>query len=143
MKDTQYIDFDSLPAKRAFQARVAGLRGPWRIELSRYRELRSNVANRYYWGVVVQALYQFLASQDIDITHPEQCHELLKHKFLVCDVVNKSTGEVLTQRTRSTTELNTEEFAEYLDKCTVWLSSFFGLVLPDQEYDAKIAQNNR
>lgn len=51
-------------------------------------------------------------------------------KFLVVEEVEKSTGEVIGERIRSTTELNTVEFNEYFEKIIAWAATVFGIVLP-------------
>lgn len=124
-------DFDNVAEKRALLTRLGVLRGPWRVELSRYRETRSTAANRYYWGVVVAAFYNFLREQDYAVNHPEDAHELLKAKFLKRDVVDPATGEIIETITRSTARLDVGEFADYLTRCRAWLLDFFGIILPD------------
>lgn len=137
-RDSIIVNFDSLDAKRQLLARIGGLKGVWRIELAPYRPKRSNEANRYYWGVVVDALFQYLSAQDFEITHREQAHELLKQRFLVADVVNKETSEVIGKRTRSTTELTTAEFSHYCDACRQWLLDFFGIAVIEPEPDHNV-----
>jgi hypothetical protein len=45
-------------------------------------------------------------------------------------VTNSGTGEVIGERVRSTTELNVEEFSEYLEKVIAWLADMFGIECP-------------
>jgi hypothetical protein len=68
---------------------------------------------------------------------PEAIKEVLRHKFLSVDAVDKngeimadkSTGEVL-KAYRSTTQLTTVEFNEFTEKIRLWSNDFLGLQLP-------------
>lgn len=105
---------------------IASKRGTWRIDVTRYRRRRSDRQNRYYWPCCVQPFGGFLRDQGEGVTDIE-AHEMLKAKFL------RKTVEVKGERvdiTRSTTELDTAEFNEYLDKCAAWLADMFGFVMP-------------
>lgn len=66
-----------------------------------YRKTRSNNQNRFYWGVVIALL-----SEHTGYT-PDETHDALRLKFL-----QRHDGPLPT--VRSTTELNTIEFEEYL-----------------------------
>lgn len=100
-----------------------------KVTIERVQKRRSNQANAYYWGVVVQAFSQFLKDQGEWYTD-EEVHEMFKFKFLRRSVVNKKTGEVVSEITLSTSKLSTSEFAEYLDRCIVWLNDMFGIHVP-------------
>lgn len=98
------------------------------------RVTRSNRANAYYWSCVVASFHDFLREQGESYT-AEDCHEFLKCKHLLQTLVNRETGEVIGRAPRSTASLTTEEFADYLDRCIVWLADTFGIVVPDpREY---------
>lgn len=132
-KESSLCNLDNATEKRALLVRIGALRGPWRVELTHYRARRSDRQNRWYWPCVVTAFAQYLTEQDFEITTKEQAHEVLKAKFVTVDVINKSTGEILGQRVRSTTELSTAEFSDYCERCRAWLLEFFGIVVPDPE----------
>ena len=122
----------SNPAERnGLLRQIGALRGWHRIEWQPYRGQRSSQANRYYWGVLVASFFSFLQSQDYQITSKEDAHSLLKCRFLKCDVFDPVTGEVVGERIRSTTELDTAEFARYVDACRQWLLEFFSITVPD------------
>lgn len=90
---------------------------------------RSIEANAYYWGVVIQEFSKFLKDQGEWYTD-EEVHEMLKYKFLRRSVVNRKTGEVISEVTMSTAKLSTSDFAEYVDRCCVWLNEMFGIQVP-------------
>jgi hypothetical protein len=86
------------------------------------REDRSIEANRYYWGCVVTPL-----AKHCGYTR-EQMHEALKRHFLR-DREREKDGLILV---RSTTELDTKEFAEYVSHCQQ-LAAEMHCVLPDEQ----------
>lgn len=91
-------------------------------------KVRSDPQNRYYWGVVVQIL-----SEDLGYTRQE-IHEILKREHLkqVLTIKNKRTGEMgFIENTRSTTELDTKEFEEFLSTVRIWASEKLGIWVPE------------
>ena len=86
--------------------------------IGRRRKHRSNSQNDYYWGVVVALLSQELGY------FPDEVHEGLKFKFL------KRKGDVI-ETARSTTELSTREFEEYLEGIRTWAASELNTVIPE------------
>lgn len=123
-------DLDNDTQRRALLTEIGALRGQWRVELTAYRRRRTDAQNRYYWGVEVALFYAFLRAQDYNITRPEHAHQLIAAKFLTVDVYGP-TGVPIAQRIRSTTELSTAEFTDYIERSRVWLQDFFGIVVPD------------
>jgi hypothetical protein len=94
-----------LERKEEFGARVRSLEGkPVDLVLRQHRRSRSGQQNRYYWGVVLAI---FGASVGYSA---EELHEALKHKFL------RDHPESPIPRVRSTTDLNTKEFSEFVEK---------------------------
>lgn len=120
------IDLSSPSEKQAVLDALRELNGMHRITVVKYRQRRTDAQNRYYWPCVVRPFGDFLREQGEGYTD-EMAHEFLKFKFLRQTVPNLSTGEVVGERIRSTTELNTEEFAEYLEHCIAYLAETFGI----------------
>lgn len=88
------------------------------------RKQRSLRANRYYWGVVIKMIADFLGYA------PEECHEALKRKFL---------GEVEDRyglkRVATTTTLTTIEFIDaYTEPIKRWAAEFLKLYIPDPDH---------
>jgi len=118
--------------KRMLLETIRGLEGPHRVEVVKYRPRRTDRQNRYYWPCFVQPLAEFLREQGECYTD-QQAHELLKAKFLRQDVHHPLTGRCVGETVRSTTDLNTSEFNEYLDQCAFWLADMFGIVVPEPD----------
>lgn len=121
------IDMDNSEARCRFLNKLRVLRGRWRFEFIRYRPRRSDRQNAFYWSCFVQPFAVWLREQGNDVTE-DQAHDILKHKFL--RVETRIGGEVVS-RTRSTTELDTSGFNEYLDNCANWLAEFCGVIVPE------------
>ena len=61
----------------------------------------------------------------------EQVHEMLKLKFLKESIlVNEETGEYL-ERIKSTTELSTVDFMEYIQQIQKFAIEYFNTEIPD------------
>ena len=78
---------------------------------------RSNPQNRYYWGVVINLLCETTGYT------PEEMHEALKMLFL-----KDNTRKIPTLR--STTELTTIEFEDFLEGVRVWAASELNCIIP-------------
>ena len=88
------------------------------ITLCKHRAPRSLSQNGYYWAVVVPLLAEHCGYER------EEMHEALKMKFLLVH------GESAFPTLRSTTELDTAEFTEYIEQCRR-LAAGYGVVIPD------------
>lgn len=84
-------------------------------EIVVFKRDRSSEQNRYLWAV-----YGYIA--DYSGYDPEYIHEVMKHKFLL-DSSNKVPVP------RSTSSLNTKEFAEYVDSIRNFMAPF-GCYIP-------------
>lgn len=94
------------------------------------RKDRSNNQNRYYWGVVLDAFQ----NSEIGYTKDEW-HEFLKHKFLTDKklfliVKGKKLIEDF-ETTKSTTDLTTKEFEEFMTRVRQWASIELGIWIPE------------
>lgn len=91
---------------------------------------RTSPQNRYYHGVVLQTLRQCLTANGHKV-NAQQVHDLMRMKFLseTLDV----NGQSITSM-RSTTELNVEEFGNYIDSIVQLVAEWFGVVVPESEY---------
>ena len=127
------INFDDVDQKRKLLIHLGTLRGRWRVEIKPDRAQRSSAQNRWYWSCLATPLAQYLSEQDYDITSAEQAHEILRARFLTVDVVNRATGEVVGQRVRSSTELDTAQFADFCERSRTWMADFFNIIVPDPE----------
>lgn len=91
---------------------------------------RSQNQNRYYWGCVVQILSEELGYER------DEVHEMLKYKFLTSKLpVETSKTRINLGFVKSTTELDTKEFEEFLSSVRVWASRELGIYIqePNEE----------
>ena len=88
------------------------------VTLCRHRAPWSLSQNGYYWAVVVPLLAEYCGYER------EEMHEALKMKFLLTH--EDSAFPTL----RSTTDLDTAEFTEYIEQCRR-LAAGYGVVIPD------------
>lgn len=88
---------------------------------------RSGRQNRYYHGVVLRTF----GNSEIGYTEQEW-HEILKHKFLKeWRTVKGKTKTEEIEITKSTTDLNTKEFEEFMTKVRQWASIELGIWIPE------------
>lgn len=88
---------------------------------------RSDRQNRYYWGVVVALLAEYFGYSR------EEMHEALKMKFLRKEPPDKPAT------VRSTTDLSTQEFEDYLEEVRQWAAEFYGIDIPLPDEVAEIS----
>lgn len=109
------------PGKEQLAALIQRLEGKEiSLTLKRWAENRSSSANKYYWGVVLAVFAEELGYE------PENLHHELKRKFLAVD------PDAPLIQVRSTADLSTQEFAEYIDR-VVRFAAEWGCVIPDAE----------
>lgn len=113
-----------------FDNAVSGLTDGWEVELeiTRLRATRSGQANRFYWGVVIQALHELTGYT------PEELHDLMKAKFLPKHLAfTGQNGDIIEQFVLggSTRHLDTQEFYQYVERVREWAGDALGLYIPD------------
>ena len=92
------------------------------ITVRRKKKHRSVQQNRYYWLVVT------ILSDYTGFTKDEM-HAILRSKFLRAEKVNEDTG-VVYEYVKSTTELTTVEYEEYLDDVRRFAAQEFNMNVP-------------
>lgn len=91
---------------------------------------RSNQQNRYYHGVVIPIVKNCLKDAGY-IMNNDNVHDLLKLKFLrEVLFINESTGDI-TERTKSTTELSTSAFMDYISEIRQFTLEYFNTDIPE------------
>lgn len=93
------------------------------------RGKRSLPQNAYYWGVVVKEIQLRMRELGNDVDC-DTVHEFLKLKFNPERVVVPETAEVI-EMGKTTTELNKDEFTEYIEQIKQWASVTLGIYIPD------------
>lgn len=107
------------------------------ISIEKTKNKRSNPQNSYYFGIVIPILKDALKEAGYTMTN-DNVHELLKLKFLKETILtDENTGECI-ERIKSTTELSTTGFMEYILQIQQWCSEFFAVVIPDPNEQLKI-----
>lgn len=91
---------------------------------------RSNPQNRYYWGIVIDAIRREFLRRGDKYT-PEEIHEGLKAKFNPKSTGDKETGDVLFITGETTTEMNKDEFGEYLNRIIEWVNKNLEIEIPE------------
>lgn len=94
------------------------------LNLDSYKLPRSNEQNRYYWGVVLEAL------SDLTGYTPEEMHEWCKSKWLSYSIDIDGNLQVIA---KSTTDLDTLEFTNYIEKIRDFAASNLGEHIPSPE----------
>ncbi len=83
---------------------------------------RSSLQNRYYFGVIVRMICDEVGDK-VDDIETGDVHNHLKNLFL-----KKTNG--IVPIIRSTSDLTTIEFEEYLTKCRQWASIELNMYIP-------------
>lgn len=90
------------------------------LALCKRRQKRSLEANAYFHSVVLPALAEAAGYEDL------QMKDALKAHFLS---VHDGNGKL--PRVRGTSELNTAEFADFVDRCIRLGAEMYRIVIPD------------
>jgi hypothetical protein len=108
------------------------------ITLQKAKKRRSNPQNSFYHGVVIPIMQQCLKDAGYLMTN-ESVHDMLKLRFLKESIlVNEQTAEYI-ERIKSTTELTTTEFAEYLLDIQKFAIEYFNTEIPDPNQNITLA----
>lgn len=103
--------------------------GEYNIEFKKYVKQRSLSQNAYYWGVVVELVYQGLRDAGFDdVRDREDAHEILKGMFFTKTLHSEKHDNLV--QVCSTTKFSTAEFAERMDDITRWAFEYLGITIP-------------
>ena len=97
------------------------------ISIEKAKKTRSTPQNAYYHGCVIPLIRMGLKDTTGDTYSNEQVHDLMKTRFLCLDV-HLRDGEFM-QAIRSTTELSTFDFEEYMENCRAFALEFLGVTI--------------
>jgi len=93
------------------------------LVLKKHKKQRSNNQNRYYWGVVLPIISEYVGYRSDEV---EMLHDNLRYKFLRESDLEKFG----LPRIGSTKKLNTEKFEKYLSNIRIWATSELGIKIP-------------
>lgn len=102
--------------------------GAYQMEIKK-KSRRSLQQNKYYWSVVVALVHEGFREMGNDVSL-EETHEYLKARFNYKEIVNTSVGEVMNVP-KSTTELNKEEFGEYIERIQQFAAEYLNVTIPN------------
>lgn len=91
------------------------------VTIERRKRRRTDNQNSYYWGVVIRMIASYCGYRSDE--ELAGIHETLKIKFL------PAVGKL--QIAKSSSSLNTAEFAEYIDKVKQWAAEELGVYIPE------------
>jgi hypothetical protein len=101
------------------------------IEITAESSSRSNVMNRYYWGVVIATLVRHFNSEWTfgEKVDKDYVHSIFASKFLSTGENILADGEIV-KKVSSTTSLNNKEFIEYWEAIIAWAATYLDLQIP-------------
>jgi hypothetical protein len=100
------------------------------ITFEKPKKKRSNPQNAFYYGVIIPIVQNCLRDAGHIITN-EGAHDLIKLKFLKEVILtNEDTGEVV-ERVKSTTELSTSQFMDFVAEIRIFTLEYFGVNIPE------------
>lgn len=99
------------------------------LTLEKRSKKRSNPQNSYLWSVVYGCARK--AFMDIGyVLTLDEVHKTFQEKFLKTDIVHPDTGEIIANKIKSTTELDTFEFNEYFEAIIRWCAEYLSVEIP-------------
>lgn len=98
---------------------ISSLIGDVEIIVRKKKKIRSIKQNKYYWGVVLDLISKH-TGEDV-----EDLHNHFSYKYLSS---SGKSGKLHSRK--STTQLSTVEFGEYIDKIIAWAWEFLNLEIP-------------
>ena len=108
---------------------LSGLEGKRvRITLEKVSAKRSLQQNAYL-HLLFTIFTESLNELGNDFTMDE-VKELCKAKFLLVDVMNVETGEIIGQRIKGTSEMTKTELNLFIENIIRWAADYFSIVLP-------------
>jgi len=109
--------------------------GNYTVTVDKRKKRRSLMQNSYYWlliGMIRDRLRDLGHDVDSDLTH-----EMLKGRLLYTEMLDETTGELI-KIPRSTKNLGTSEFMDYIEDVKRFSAEVLDLVLPDANQQLEI-----
>lgn len=110
------------------------------ITIENKKKQRSTPQNAYYWACLVPMVHSGLRDMGHEVELSDT-HEFLKSNFNCQEIVDESTGEIY-RMPKSTTELTTVGFNEFLAKVQKWAAEFLNINIPNPNEQVQIFTNN-
>ena len=91
----------------------------WKYKITEVKRVRSLDQNRLYWGYIVK--YIVLKYKEIWILHTKDfIHNKFKKTFIKRDRIYSDYSKKYILKTGTTTNLNTKQFTEFIDKIKIF-----------------------
>lgn len=100
--------------------------------------------NGYYWGIVLSEYVTGAYEIQQRVIDKKQAHQELKANCNFIEHCNEDTGEIMKEL-KSTANLTTVEFEEYLDRCRAFISEWFGInvPMPNEQGELELTEFNK
>jgi hypothetical protein len=103
----------------------------YKIEITRLSKAKSREQENFRWGVMYPEVLKGLRDVGYhEVRNKDDVHEIMKNLFLKKDIVNESTGEVMTIPD-TTKNLSVEREQKFQDDIRSWASEFLNLSLSE------------
>jgi len=99
------------------------------ITIEKSKKKRSNNQNAFYHAVVIPIMKDAFKDAWGEYYSATEIHEALKAKYCFKEQINEATGEII-QIPISTTNFNTIEWEEYIDKIRAFAMEWFNVIIP-------------
>lgn len=111
----------------------------FQLTIERRVKKRSNSQSNYYWGCCIPAVIDGLVENGYPRNElsTEIVHLMLREKFLRSNLVSDQ-GEVIS-RIKSTTELSTVQFMEFIADIQQWSAEILNIFIPDPNTQSEIS----
>lgn len=133
-----YIDIEdgNIVQKRMVRKKFDQLKdGSYKISIQSGKR-RTNKENRYYWGTVLQLVFDGLRDMGFEkIIDKEDAHLVCKSLFLKQD---ETRNGVRIEKAGSSKKLTTVEFEEYIQHITIWAGDYLNVVIPPPGHQMSI-----
>ena len=103
--------------------------------------IRSNPQNRYYWGTLLYMIREELEQEGYQASDlaagasgnltRDLVHEVMKELFAKQEIYHPVTGQVIAVTKRSTRDMSTKQFKDYIDNIRQWAVENLSLDVPD------------
>lgn len=102
------------------------------LTIEKAKKKRSNPQNSFYWGVCLPIIQHGFKEATGEFRTAENIHYniLLPLFSPVNEIINKDTGETVTEKL-SSSDLTTTQFCEFILEIQKWSAEFLGVTIPD------------
>jgi len=103
---------------------------------------RSLSQNAYLHGVVIPLVLEGLREAGFeDVRDADDAKDVIKGLFLKKKVVNRETGEVLSEIIKDTSDLTTIEMIDFIDEVVRWAAEYLSIHIPAPNSQSTIFSN--